>query len=42
MQCHIFTEFSNEQKVIFDQNTKLIYVLGASQKATELMGRVGE
>lgn len=36
MQCHIYTEFSSEQKEIFGQNTELIYILAASQKATEL------
>lgn len=42
MQSHIYTEFSREQKEIFDQNTELIYVLAASQKATELTETVEE
>lgn len=42
MQYHIYTEFSSDQKDIFDQSTELISVIEASQKATELTERVEE
>lgn len=42
MQGRIYTEFRSEQQEIFDQNTELICVLEASEKATELTERVEE
>ena len=42
MQCPMYTEFSSEQKQIFDQNTELTYIQEAPQKATELTETVEE
>lgn len=42
MQGRIYTEFRSEQQEIFDQNTELICVLEASEKATKLTERVEE